>query len=128
MWDQSYQAQKEAGIAKEKLDEVLGTHDHTKEEEEQLPRRRPRTIGLRKALAKEREQETILGEHLTPSELLAMEIDYDREYWLERENVHLEDQLEKTKRDLDMQKNMARHYPLRNKIARAKLKRALAKI
>ena len=48
--------------------------------------------------------------------------------WLERASVHLEDQLEKTKRDLDMQKKMARHYALRNKIARAKLKRALAKI
>ena len=36
--------------------------------------------------------------------------------------------MEKTKRDLHRQKNMARHSPLRNKIARAKLKRALAKI
>ena len=36
--------------------------------------------------------------------------------------------MEKTKRDLDLQKNMARHYALRNTIARAKLKRALAKI
>ena len=47
---------------------------------------------------------------------------------LARENVHLEDHLEKTKRDLDMQKKMARNYALRNKIARAKLIRALAKI
>ena len=114
--------------AKENLDEVLGTHDDTEEEEEQLPRRRPRKIGLKKALAKEREQEAALAEQLTPSELLAMEIDYDREPWLERENIHLEGQLEKTKRDLDLQKKMARHYALRNKIARAKLKRALAKI
>ena len=36
--------------------------------------------------------------------------------------------LDKTKRDLDLKKNMARHYALRNKIARAKLKRALVKI
>ena len=36
--------------------------------------------------------------------------------------------MEKTKRDLDMQKKMLRHYSLRHKIARAKLKRALAKI
>ena len=36
--------------------------------------------------------------------------------------------MEKTKIDLDLQKKMARHYALRNKIARAKLKRSLAKI
>ena len=45
-------AQKEARKAKEKLYEVLETHEDIEEEEEQLPRRRPRTIGLRKALAK----------------------------------------------------------------------------
>ena len=103
-------AWKEAANAKAKLDEVLGTHDDTEEEEEQIPRKRPRIIGLKKALAKEREQETALGEQLTPSQLLAMEISYDREPWLERENVHLEGQLEKTKRDLDLQKKMAKHY------------------
>ena len=42
--------------------------------------------------------------------------------------MHLEGHLEKTKRDLDMQKKMAKHYAIRNRIARAKLKRALAKI
>ena len=40
----------------------------------------------------------------------------------------MEDQLEKTQRDLGLQKKMAKHYALRNQIARAKLKRALAKI
>ena len=88
----------------------------------------PRTIGLEKALAKEREQEESLVEQLTPCELHAMEIDYDQEPWIERANMHLEGLLENTKRDLDLQKKMARHYALRNKIARAKLKRSLAKI
>ena len=59
---------------------------------------------MKKALARERDKETKLAEHLTPSELLAMEISYDRESLLERENVHLEGQLEKAKRDFDMQK------------------------
>ena len=63
-----------------------------------------------------------MAEKLTSSDLLAMEIDYDRKSWLERENSHLEDQLEKTQRNLDLQKKMARHYALRNKIVRAKLK------
>ena len=83
---------------------------------------------MKKDLAREREKEIELAEQLTPSELLAMEINYDREYWLERANIHLEDQLEKEKRNICLQKKMARHYDLRNKIARAKLKRALAKI
>lgn len=42
--------------------------------------------------------------------------------------MHLKGQLEKEKRDIDLQKKMARHYAMRDKIARAKLKRALAKI
>ena len=91
-------------------------------------RRRPRTTGWRKAFAKEKEKETTLIEQLTPSEMLAMEIEYDREPWLERANTYLEDQLAKTQRDLGLQKKMAKHYALRNQIARAKLKRALAKI
>ena len=55
-------ARKEARRAKKNIDEVLGTHDDTEEEEEQLLGRRPRTIGLIKALTKEREQETTLVE------------------------------------------------------------------
>ena len=121
-------AWKEVERTKVRLDEVLGVFDESEDEEGQLSRRRPRTMGLRKALAKEKEQETTLEEQLTLSEMLAMEIEYNREPWLERANTHLEDQLEKTQKDLGLQKKMAKHYALRNKIARAKLKRALAKI
>ena len=85
-------------------------------------------MGLRKALAKENEQETRLAKQLTSTEMVAMDIEYDREPWLERANIYLEEQLEKTQRDLGLQKKMAKHYALRNQIARAKLKRALAKI
>lgn len=106
----------------------MGTLDDTEEEEEQLLRKRPRKIGLNKALAKEKEQETTLAENLNPSEILAMEMEYDWEPWLERANINLEGQLEKTKRYLYLQKKMAKHYALRNKITRAKLKRALTKI
>ena len=42
--------------------------------------------------------------------------------------MHLEGLLEKTKRDFDLQKKMARHYALRKKIARAKLKRSFENI
>ena len=40
----------------------------------------------------------------------------------------MEDQLENTQRDLGLQKKIAKHYALRNQIARVKLKRSLAKI
>ena len=110
------------------LDETLGTFDDSEDEKEQLPWKRPRIIGLKKALAWEREKETELAEHLTPSEFLAMEISYERESWLERANVHLEGQLENSKRDIDLQKKMARHYAMRIRIARAKLKRALINV
>ena len=71
-------ARKEAGKAKSMLDETLGTFYYNEDEEEQLPRKRLRKIGLKKALAREREKETELAEQLTPSEMLAMEIRYDR--------------------------------------------------
>ena len=121
-------AQKEAGKAKAMLDETLGTFDENEDEEEKLPRKRPRTIGLKKALAREREKEIELAEQLTPSELLAIEIRKYRESLLEREKFHLESQLEKAKRDTNMQRKMEKHYAMRNRIARAKLKRAHAKI
>ena len=69
----------------------------------------------------EREKEEKLTEKLTPSEMLAIEIDGDRDSWLKREKFHLEGQLEKAKRDTDIQRKMARHYAMRNRIARAKL-------
>ena len=71
-------ARKEARKAKDMLHETLGTFDDSEDEEEKLPRKRPRTIRLKKALDWEREQETTLVEQLIPSELLAMEISYDR--------------------------------------------------
>ena len=95
-------ARKEVEKAKAMLDETLGTFDNSEDEEEQLPRRRPRRIGLKKVLAKGKEQEIALAEQLTSSEFLAMEIDYDRKSWQERANVHLEDQLEKEKRNIDL--------------------------
>ena len=92
----------EAGKAKAKLYETLGILNDNEDEEEQLPKKRPRKIGLKKALVREREKETELAEQLTPSELLAIKINYDRECWLERANIHLEDQLEKEKRNIDL--------------------------
>ena len=95
-------AQREATKAKDLLDETLGRYEDSDDEEEQIPRQRHKTIGLKRALARERQKEAELAEKLTPSELLAIDIDGDRESWLERENFNLEGQLEKVKRDTDI--------------------------
>ena len=49
---------------------------------------------------------------------ISVEIEKNREYWLEKVNVHLEKLLEKENRDTTMQRNMARHYYAMNVIAR----------
>ena len=79
----------------------MGTYEENEDEEGQS-RRRPRTIGLKKALAKQREQESTLVEQLPLDELLAMEIAHDREPWLERAIIHLEAKLKKADQDLDL--------------------------
>ena len=59
----------------------MGTYEESSDEEGQT-RRRPRTIGLRKALAKQRQEELAHAEQLPHNELLAIEIENDRESWL----------------------------------------------
>ena len=55
-------------------------------------------------------------------------INENREYWLERANNNPENLLAKSNRNTKVQRKMAKYYAMRNKIARAKLKRAHAKI
>ena len=81
-------------------------------------------MGLRKALAKQREEESAQAQQFTLTEILAMEIEHNRESWLERENIHLEAKLEKANKDLSLQRRMIEHYKRRNRFARQKLKTA----
>ena len=120
-------ARKEVKRAQVKLEEFMGTYEESEDEEGQS-RRRPRTIGLKKALAKQREQESTLVEQLPLDELLAMEIAHDQEPWLERANIHFEAKLKKENQDLNLQRKMTKHYAQRNQVARAKLKKAQTKI
>ena len=53
-----------------------------------------------------------------------MEIEHNRESWLERPNIHLEAKLEKANKDLSLQRRMTEHYKWRNHFARQKLKTA----
>ena len=82
-------ARKESQKTQVKLEEYMGTYEESEDEKFQT-RRRPRTMGLRKALEKQREEESALVEQLPLNELLAMEIEHDRDSWLERENIHLQ--------------------------------------
>ena len=53
-----------------------------------------------------------------------MEIEHNRESWLERANIHLEAKLEKANKDFNLQRRMTEHYKRRNHFARKKLKTA----
>ena len=72
------------------------------EEREQPMRKRPRTMGLKKALEKKKEEEAALVRSYPLTQLLAQEIENDKESWLEIANKNLEDQLEKLNIDLGL--------------------------
>ena len=102
----------------------MGPYEESEGEEEQ-PGKRPKTMGLRKALAKQKEEELTLVEKLSLTELLAMEIEHDRESWLERENIHLEAKLKKENEGLELQRKMTKYYAKKHKLVCAKLKEGL---
>ena len=66
-------AWKEAKKAQIKIEELISTYEESSDKEVQS-RRRPITMGLKKALAKQREEESALAEQISLNELLAMEI------------------------------------------------------
>lgn len=96
-------------------------HEDTKKHEVHVERNRTRTMGLRKALQREREQKPPMGE-LTFEEMVAMEINEDKEFWIDKVNCHLENLLEKANRDNKLQNKMAIHYYTRNQVAKVKIK------
>ena len=57
-----------------------------------------------------------------------MEINENREFWLEKANIHLENHLDKENRYNKMQKHMADHYYTRNQIYKVKVKQLQAKL
>ena len=81
-------------------------------------------MGLRKALEKQREEESAQAQQFPLTKLLTMEIEHNRESWLERANIHLEAKLEKANKYLSLQRRMTEHYKQRNHFASKKLKTA----
>jgi len=123
---QHIKVKREVEKAKALLDEAYG--EYSDQLEEQVPRRRPRTRGLKRALELKKQKEVELANELTLNEKFTKMINENWEHWLERVKNHLEKPLGKAKRDTDMQRNMAKYYFRRNQIARAKLKAARARI
>ena len=73
--------------------------------------------------------------HKDINDIIAAEIEEDKEYWLGVVNVHLENLLKKANRNTTMQRNMARHYYARNMVCKVrvnnmekKLKKTLRKL
>ena len=118
---------KEAAKAQARIDELIGIFDEI-EEEDQPRRKSPRTIGLKRALERQKEEEQALLQSTPLTALFEQEIENNKEAWLERFNDHLEKNLERENRDLELQRRMTRHYKKLNQFARRKLKVAQEKL
>ena len=62
------------------------------------------------------------------NEKFSIRINENQENWFQRVNNHLENLLEKEKKDNDMQRKIKTHYCKRNQIARSKLKKVKSKL
>ena len=118
---------KEAERAQVRIEELIGEFDD-EEEEDQPRRKRPRTIGLRRALEKQKAEEQAQFEAFPLTTLFEREIEENKEAWLERANQHLETKLEKANRDLELQRKRTLHFQKLNQFARRKLKVAQEKL
>ena len=59
---------------------------------------------------------------------IEQEIENDKEYWLEKTNMHLEKMFEKANKQKMMLRHMAYHYLARNKICKARIRTLKAKL
>ena len=112
---------KEASKAQVRLEELMGEF-YERKYEDQPRRKRPRTMGLKKALEKQKEEEDALLQSTPLTTFFTQEIENNRDAWPERVNDHLEKKLEKANKDFDLQRRMTGHYKKLNQFARRKLK------
>ena len=117
----------EVAKAQAKIEELIGEFDE-EEEEDQPRRKRPRTIGLKRALEKQKAEEQAHLQAFPLTALLDQEIEENKEAWLERANKHLEMKLERVNRDLELQRKRTQHFRKLNQFARRKLKAAQEKL
>ena len=90
---------KEASKAQVKFEELMGEFNDS-EDEDQPMRKRPKTMGLKRALEKQKEEEASLLQSIPLTTLFTQEIENNQEAWLERVNYHLEKNLENSNRDI----------------------------
>ena len=105
---------------------MLETSEH-EETKKKVKKKRPRTKGLKKAL-KEEKGHNLLDENLDMEDRIALEINEDKEYWLDKVNDHLEKLLDKDSKDNQLLRHMAHHYQTRNMICNIKLKQLKNKL
>ena len=86
---QLLKAKREENKAKALLDEAYGRYSETNEVEEQVPRRRPRTRGPKRALKLKRQKEVELANQRTLNEQFVVVFNENREKWLDGANQHL---------------------------------------
>ena len=84
-------------------------------------------MGLKKALQKERDQ-NLLVKDLNIEDTIAMEINENKEYWLDKVNGHIEKLLDKAKRDNQMLRHTAHHYQTKKRICNIKVKQMQNKL
>lgn len=72
-------------------------------------RKIPRTKGHKEALQEEQKQ-MLLNEDLDLEERIALEVNQDKQYWLNRVNENLEKFLEKENKDNQILRHMVHHY------------------
>ena len=68
---------KGAQISQVQLQDYMGAYEESSDEEGQTTRR-PRTMGLRKALEKQKEEESAQAQQFPLSEILALEIEHNK--------------------------------------------------
>jgi len=91
----------------------LADHEDIEQHEGHVARKISRKIGFRKPLQRERDQKPLM-EELTFEDRIAMEINKDRDFWLDKVNFHLYKLLENANRDKKLQNKMSIHYYTRN--------------
>ena len=114
--------------AKALLDKSYESYGETNEAKEQVPRRRPTTRGLKRALELERQKEVELANELNLNENFSIMLNENREHWLNRSNQHLEKLLEKENKDNDILINRAKHYFKKNQTASSKLQKVKSRL
>ena len=118
----------EAAKVQMRIEELIGEFDEEEEEGDQPRQKRPKTIGLKRALVKQKEEEQAHIQSFPLTALLEQEIEENKEAWLERANKHLELKLENANRDLELQRKMTQHYQKLNQFAQRKLKATQEKL